>query len=497
MYSVKAVITTAGKAMIAAATQGSKIKITKVAIGSAVATPVIGAEYAISESATTIANVKYNAQGTSLFVCTGLNKKLIAVKATVPKGTVGFWAAQMGVYSDATLIAVLIVPAVYVDASASEQVLKGMFEADLNKFVLNIGPYSKIVSKTKQEELVSQLTTVLTNRLPTATEGSTYFGASADSNESKKLVAIAPIAQSTMEAEVEKTRGSNSDIFNNWQRFSHNATWTQPAVASELQAWEYDSAADAIRCTLNTTTYVGFVSQKKYDKYEIDVNLSAVGDSDDDDIGVVLAFYVDPADGKQHTLSVVRSPGGMGFSFAVIKDYKLPGAEFIHRSTKIAYGNGAYGATAADAGFTANTAGMTWKALGPTRLKATRNGTKFTVISSEFGANWQNFKQDSLFSFDLLDYPSLQMFAVKCPYGFSAHSQFSATYYTRSFVDEGSTIVDIESLKTWQKLNGVWTATSYANKAAFCQALGVGRMFHNPVTGKTFFIYPDDVRRIF
>lgn len=496
MFSTKAVITTAGQALISAADPSNKITITRIDIGSAVATPVAGQEYVASASATSIANVKYSVQTQGIFVGTGLNKALVGVRAKVSKGTTSFWAAQIGVYSNTTLIAVLTVPAVQVNAATADLYLRGTFKADHNKFNLTVGAYSKVISKTRKTALFNNLNTLIAQRLPMATEGSTYFGTSSSTNNSpNKLVAIAPIAATTAEADVEKTRGSSSDIFNNWYRFSHANTWTQPANATEINAWEYVAASDSIRCTVNSATHIGFVSQKKYDKYELDVNLSSTA-SDDDDIGIVLAFYVDPLDGKEHTLTAIRSPGGFGHSFSIIKDYQLPSQKVLHQSTVIAYGNGGYGKTSGEAGYASNS-GIYWSNKGSVRVKATRNGTVFSILTSEFGSTWETLKQSSLFTIDVATTPGLEMFAGKCSYGFSALSQPNASYYTRSFTDEGSTVIDVSTKKTWTKLNGVWTATTYPSASAFSQALGIGRMYHNPVLGKTYFVFPDEVRRIF
>lgn len=498
MFSTKAVITTAGLALINAASASNKITITRIDVGSGVANPAAGTEYTSPVGSTSISNVKYSATADNVFVGTGLNKSRVGVRAKVSKGAGSFWAAQLGLYSNTTLVAILIIPAVQINAANADVFLRGTFLADHTKFNLTVGAYTKLASKTKKTQVFNNLSTALAQRMPAATEGATYFGTgSATDNAARRLVVVAPIAMNQGEVDWEKTRGSGADIFENWQRFSHNNTWTQPANASELNAWEYVSAQDAIRCTLNTATYVGFVSQRKYDKYELDVNLWASGDNDDDDIGIVMAYYVDPADGKEHTLSAIRSPGGTGFSFAIVKDYKLPSMQFLHRSAVIAYGNGNYGETAAAAGYTANTAGQNWQTKGKTRLKVTRNGSVFSAVTSEFGSSWETLKQSSLFTFDVSAIPGLEMFKAKCQYGYSAHSQFSATYYVRSFVDEGSVIVDIAGLKTWAKNNGVWEATSYPDAASFSQALGVGRMYHNSILGKTYFVFPDAVRRIF
>ena len=104
---------------------------------------------------------------------------------------------------------------------------------------------------------------------------------------------------------------NQQEVFNNWYRFSHwdgvdftNAGITETSVAGnfpannqESQAWTYDAATGDVVCTINTQTFVGFVSDQKYEDYFYQTKLSSTAE-DNDVIAVVLALL-----SQQYTLN--------------------------------------------------------------------------------------------------------------------------------------------------------------------------------------------------
>ncbi|QXO09883.1 hypothetical protein pEaSNUABM38_00161 [Erwinia phage pEa_SNUABM_38] len=82
---------------------------------------------------------------------------------------------------------------------------------------------------------------------------------------------------------------SFEDIYNSWYRFSHNnSTVAQPANESELVAWRYVAADDVVECTLNTATFVGFISDELVGDYVFNTVVTS-NDGDNDGVAVVLA----------------------------------------------------------------------------------------------------------------------------------------------------------------------------------------------------------------
>ncbi len=114
---------------------------------------------------------------------------------------------------------------------------------------------------------------------------------------------------------------NQQEVFNNWYRFSHFDTFNRvsasnvisetskpgdfPANYEESQAWTYVVNSGDVVCTANTQTFVGFVSQQKYEDYFYQTKLSSTS-GDNDVIAVVLAFVKDPTDDTEHTISAIR-----------------------------------------------------------------------------------------------------------------------------------------------------------------------------------------------
>ena len=102
-----------------------------------------------------------------------------------------------------------------------------------------------------------------------------------------------------------------STIFDTWLRFSHSGSTAYPAIASELTAWSYTEETGSIASTLNSGSYIGFVSNDEYQDYVIQSKITSA-DADNDRLGIVIAFYKDTAGlygaaGREYTLSAIRN----------------------------------------------------------------------------------------------------------------------------------------------------------------------------------------------
>lgn len=107
-------------------------------------------------------------------------------------------------------------------------------------------------------------------------------------------------------------------IFNTWYRFSHNGSYTYPANASELNGWRYIEEYDCIESTINSGTYVGFISDDLVGDYEFNTVITS-NNGDDDAISIVLAgFKQGDIDDHEHTLELVFTRGGLNGSFVRI-----------------------------------------------------------------------------------------------------------------------------------------------------------------------------------
>jgi hypothetical protein len=177
---------------------------------------------------------------------------------------------------------------------------------------------------------------------------------------------------------------SQQDVFDNWYRFSHTSSGVQPAIPSELNEWNY--VDPNILCTINSSSYIGFISLDSYDTYTHESRVYSTN-ADDDMIGLVIAFAVD-GEGFEHTLTAARSLGGASHAWAIYYNYASVGNSIIvSDSDSIKWGNGFTGATAAEAigsgtGFSINVTALGTSAYGTGTIAASTlvsGGTGYQV----------------------------------------------------------------------------------------------------------------------
>lgn len=125
---------------------------------------------------------------------------------------------------------------------------------------------------------------------------------------------------------------SFKDIFDSWYRFSHNSTGTYPANAGETTQWSYVEQYDCVQSTVNSSTFIGFISDEMAGDYVFNTVVSSYN-GDDDGIFVILgAFKQGDIDSKEHTLALQVNTGGFGTAtphVCLIKDHLQAGQERI------------------------------------------------------------------------------------------------------------------------------------------------------------------------
>ncbi len=240
-----------------------------------------------------------------------------------------------------------------------------------------------------------------------------------------------------------------SEVFNSWLRISHApADYTQPANVTEAAAWAYSAATDTISCTMNTATYVGFVSPNKIADYEFDtvVGVPATSaDGDSDAISIIIGYV--EVNGVQRTLSVVRSRSieahlKVTTQFGIYYDYQLPDQ-----------------LTVATVDTTASETVGSWRGYY-SRIHVKRVGNTFTVKATKLDTKTYSSVTDADYIFNMTftldDLPELAIFKGPIQYGYGAFSQTDAAYinYLRPDADGrnyyGTTIEAMKALY-WQR----------------------------------------------
>ena len=229
-------------------------------------------------------------------------------------------------------------------------------------------------------------------------------------------------------------------VFHGWHRFSHNGPFDHPASQSELDAWNYTEATQAINCTVNSSTYIGFVTPAdgKVDAFDLSVSFTSKNDWDNDSLGIVIAFNID-ANGREHTISLIRSGGGIGYVYGIVYNYLNTGG--VDTAEQVIF-NGAN---------LINDKSFVWGSTVPTtgegqfvRNRIVRSGDTFTVTTSQLlhpnshtGTN-SDLDSSTTHTFSLGSYSFGDLFSVAnggARWGFSCHSQDLASWVNVELAD--------------------------------------------------------------
>lgn len=235
----------------------------------------------------------------------------------------------------------------------------------------------------------------------------------------------------------EKTHIETWDtIFNTWKRFSHNTDDPSiyPAMESELSSWEYDSTSQDVKSTINSVTYLGFVSPSVYTRYNFEVQCIST-DTDNDMNGVVIAYT--EQDGRQYTLTAVRVvlPEGHTLSqpgatpWAIVYNYR----QFDQRV--IVQGTYAFTTTG---GWNTYPSGV--------KIKVLRDGNIIQADTSDFADSTNAYI--SPLTVDLTTDPDLEKFIKPCACGYGNQSQNSSSFVTLQFSGT-NTIYNYETNEIW------------------------------------------------
>lgn len=274
-----------------------------------------------------------------------------------------------------------------------------------------------------------------------------------------------------------------ADVFNNWKRFSHNATQTQPAVEAELAAWVYDSGTNQISNTTNSATLVGIVSPEKFSDYVFECDISSTN-GDNDILGIVLAYA--EVNGKQHTLTLLRSTGGMGYKLMTVA-YNWAGGtgngakDIGSKNGGLKWGDGVVDDTRVIDNAGAYATGWSTAGTG-CRVRATRVGNKITVISSNMNDN-ANYVASSQIVIDLASDPVLTKFMGAAQYGYCAYSQPFGTWKTLQAPTVKYNIYDRRNDHVWKWNGTAWVDSGYVQDAV----LDKNRLYKNLVDGAVYY----------
>lgn len=272
---------------------------------------------------------------------------------------------------------------------------------------------------------------------------------------------------------------NQQQIFDTWYRFSHNSSLQFPAIPSELNAWTFDTAANLVRNTTNSSSLIGAVSLDKYDNYRLRVKLASTN-ADDDWIGVVIAFVKD-TDGREYTLICGRETTGfVGARWGLHYNFQQGAAggawdvANLNHTVKIANGNPPNGSLTPTVGWSARPDG--------TIVAVDRVGDVITVETSQFD-NPTVLDPATRFTIDLGSDPRLAIFRGGSQYGFAGFSQAASSWNTLEFTNPQDAIFDISTGLSYIFSNGAWGTVGNLP-----HNWEPGTILNNPTNGKTFIV---------
>lgn len=311
--------------------------------------------------------------------------------------------------------------------------------------------------------------------------------------ESDYAVKLSPaIVEGTLQQQEQQgTEESFAEVFNEWYRFSHSSAGAFPADATEINDWNYNESTGNLVCTVNSTTAIGFVSEKKYEDYVFEVVVSA-NNGDDDAIGVVFGFYVDE-NGDEHTLCAYRSTGGIGpelFSARYNWRQGSYGQEYDLGSTSsgLKWGDGVINENRTEP-YSQGTWGWDDYPEG-CRIRVERQGDIITLQTSQIRANASeddSFVPEATITIDLNSDPRLAKFKGPSNYGYVCMSQAASTWATVARPVQLGVIYDKHNNQFLR-----WDGTQFVtdNSLSVESEFEDGRLYYNQETETLHFKHP-------
>lgn len=256
-----------------------------------------------------------------------------------------------------------------------------------------------------------------------------------------------------------KSIPSQRDIFNSWYRFSHNANGLFPAFPDETTAWSFNDSTESFYNTTNSVSAIGMVSIKPYDEYDFEVRIKST-DGDDDMIGVVAAFHIDDS-GAEHTICVVRSPGGIHPLWGIVYNFGQSG-------------HGVYtienGASKVEYGDNINNTTLGWSQLpafygtdGTCLIRVERRGNIINAYTSQWGTP-DKIDPNTKITADLTSSSKLSKFIGGSGYGVVAKSQKNSYWQIVEFSSPSDYIYDLSTNTTYIFDGTDWVPQTPATK---------------------------------
>ena len=402
----------------------------------------------------------------------------------------------------------------------------GTIKADLKDYTKNTSSSTKGTSGTLTSvELDNDgKLSVKSTQLPAGNDGDVYYvNQDNSSNVSpKQILVYDSLIENDDELNQLKGRSISIDeIYNDWTAIAHGprkGTTTSPYTApdgdSNIQKayanntdncrqiyndeidnptnfWVYDASNHTMHCSENSCTYLGFVdSEHLLDKYTFKVTLgvsSSSTDGDNDSISIIIAYYKG-SDGKEYTLSAVRTRNNN--ESHTIADYNADGTERTANNKSLPMWAIVYNYKQKDSRLIASVSingdsSGSWRGM-KSDVKIIRNGDIIQCWATKYyssGGTVPNLDGEITFNLNSIDV--LNVFRGKRAYGVGTYSQKDAEFSNIS-IQLSNVIYDIRDGSGWvyNSNNGTWTK----NSGKLYEDYTIGRILNSQDFNKSYYI---------
>lgn len=276
---------------------------------------------------------------------------------------------------------------------------------------------------------------------------------------------------------------SMQEIYTTWTRFGNfNEIYPEgSSYYNDSSRWDYQNNAPIT--TIDTASPIGFISKSTYMYYTLEVNIAST-DSDDDIMGVVLAF--------NHT----QDKNQMLVAACVGHTVEQPPLPLIRNNFGILYIDGETIKILRTSPVNLDGSTGYWNLQSPVRIYVERTGSKFRVKASNFTKTI--FNENTTLELDIENYADdnwgLSWALSPSPYGLFAWSQPAATFNTLvlSGAEDIKTMYSIESGKLVTFAGGNWTQINQSAQDYF----GYPKLVRNKYTSSNYFILQNEVRKV-
>lgn len=316
-----------------------------------------------------------------------------------------------------------------------------------------------------------------------------------DGVEFDTLVNLTPMLVEANDVDMAKGFAESfANVFDNWMRISrttnptYNTTgddWSLLANYEETQTWVYDGVGDRITSTINSATYIGFISPKAIDRYTAEVIVSSMS-GDDDYIGLCIALAYDEQ-GRAHTLDVLAAFMGSA-PYTVNKDMSVDRQLIAAIRSGLSWSDGS-DATTSQPGNTS----PGWDSIPDgVKIRVQRDGDIITIDVTNM-QDVTTYVPEARTVIDLSSDARLAVFRGPQQWGYVAQSQDQATWDVLQRPVERSTIYvpSTRELHEWQDTD--WVMTSNVDVSSI---LRPGRLYFNTLSEVLTYYDPDELELI-